>query len=348
MSKKKDAEYEAYLRNKNQETNSSSLDFIFASDLSFQFNPPDELLEGIFVVGESSVIYGASNSGKTFVAIDMAASISRGSLWMDRRTEAGLIIYLAAESPSSVKRRLQAYQAYYNVRLPNFAIVQNPIDLFNGESDTKAIIQLTRDLEKQTGKKARLIVGDTLARISAGANENAGEDMGVVIRHFDMVRAETDAHFTLVHHSGKNAAAGGRGWSGVRAASDTELEVTNAIEGRCIEITKQRDLDSNGTRIGFRLEPVTLGKTKWGTEATTCVVLPWGAPTKQRKLLSGAAAAVEEYMINSGQTIDKKVCVKHFKNRYHRTTILRVFDSFLSDGLCTELNGFYTKVDGKW
>ena len=49
---------------------------------------------------------------------------------------------------------------------------------------------------------------DTLARLSAGANENAGQDMGLVVRRIDRIRTECGAHFLLIHHSGKNAAAG--------------------------------------------------------------------------------------------------------------------------------------------
>ena len=72
-----------------------------------------------------------------------------------------------------------------------------------------------RQIEHQRGTKAWLIVGDTLARLSAGANENAGQDMGLVVRRFDRIRTECKAHFCLIHHSGKAAAAGARGWSGI-------------------------------------------------------------------------------------------------------------------------------------
>lgn len=60
-------------------------------------------------------------------------------------------------------------------------------------------------------QKVRLIVGDTLARLSAGANENLGQDMGLMIRRFGQFRTECKAHFMLIHHSGKSAAAGARG-----------------------------------------------------------------------------------------------------------------------------------------
>lgn len=247
------------------------LSVAFADELPDAFTPPDELVEGVLTAGDGSVLYGDSNSGKTFFVIDLAAAVARGVQWMGRNTEPGLVVYLAAESPASVRSRLQAYQKHHGARVPNFAIVQSPIDLFDGEADTDAVIAVVRQLERQRGQRVRLIVGDTLARLSAGANENAGQDMGLVVRRFDRIRTACNAHFLLIHHSGKAAANGARGWSGIRAAVDTEIEVTDSPAGRCAEITKQRDLSTKGERIGFRLEPVTLGLTKWGCYARR----PW-------------------------------------------------------------------------
>ena len=273
------------------------LSVAFADELPETFTPPDELVEGVLTAGDGSVLYGDSNSGKTFFVIDMAAAVARGVRWMGRNTEPGLVVYLAAESPASVRGRLQAYQRHHGVRVPNFAIVQSPIDLFDGDADTEAVIAVVRQLERQRGQKVRLIVGDTLARLSAGANENAGQDMGLVVRRFDRIRSACNAHFLLIHHSGKAAANGARGWSGIRAAVDTEIEVTDSPTGRCAEITKQRDLSTKGERIGFRLDTVTLGTTKWGAAATSCVVVPADAPDKpQGKRVSEVGGAVLEYL----------------------------------------------------
>lgn len=252
---------------------SLALDVVFADELSETFSPADEIVEGVLTSGDGSLLYGGSNSGKTFFVIDMACAVARGVDWMGRKTEQGLVIYIAAESPASIERRLQAYQQHYKIRVPDFAIVQNPINLFDGDDDTNAIILLVRQVEEQRGKKVRLIVGDTLARLSAGANENAGQDMGLVVERFDRIRKECRAHFLLIHHSGKNAAAGSRGWSGVRAAVETEIEVTDSPSGHCAEIMKQRDLATKGELIGFGLEAVVLGETKWGKPATSCVVV---------------------------------------------------------------------------
>jgi len=312
----------------------------FAEELADSYEPPDELVQGVLTAGDGCVLYGDSNSGKTFVVIDLACAVARGTDWMGRRTEPGLVVYLAAESPSSVRGRLQAYQKHHGVKVPNFAIVQSPIDLFDGEADTDKVIKLVRMLEAKRGQTVRLIIGDTLARLSAGANENSGQDMGLVVRHFDRIRAECKAHFLLIHHSGKNAAAGSRGWSGIRAAVDTEIEVTDTPTGRCLEITKQRDLPTKGERIGFRLDVVTLGQTKWGEPATSCVVVAADAPVKQAgKRMSECDGAVLEFLVAHKIGIKKRDVVAHFEGRYEKGPIYRAMKALVTAAAIHEAAG---------
>ncbi|CAE6863999.1 hypothetical protein R69608_00358 [Paraburkholderia nemoris] len=317
------------------------LSVAFADELTEAFTPPDELVQGILTTGGGSVLYGDSNSGKTFFVIDMAAAVARGVDWMGKQTEAGMVVYLAAESPASVRSRLQAYQKHHGVRVPNFAIVQNPVNLFDGDRDTEAIIKTVRQLEAQRGQKVRLIVGDTLARLSAGANENAGQDMGLVIERFDRIRLECGAHFLLVHHSGKNAAAGSRGWSGVRGAVDAEIEVTDQPTGRCAEITKVRDLGTKGERIGFRLDVVELGVTKWGAPATTCVVVPADAPEKTAngKRLGEVEGAVVEFLATHKVGVKKAEVVAHFKGRYEKGPVYRAMKRLVTASAIHETAG---------
>ncbi len=325
----------------------SRLNVAFADELPDTFAPPDELVQGVLTAEGGSVLYGDSNSGKTFFVIDMAAALARGAAWMCRQTEPGLVVYLAAESPASVRSRLQAYQRHHRVKVPNFAIVQSPIDLFDSDADTDALIQLVRQLETQRGQRVRLIVGDTLARLSAGANENAGQDMGLVVRRFDRIRTECKAHFLLVHHSGKAAAAGARGWSGIRAAVDTEIEVTDSPTGRCAEITKQRDLSTKGDRIGFRLDPVYLGLTKWGSPATSCVVVPADAPSKPTgKRISEVGGAILEMLRAKGGGIKKREVVTHFDGRYDKSAIYRELKRLVETGQVNETVGIVAIAGG--
>jgi hypothetical protein len=136
------------------------------------------------------------------------------------------------------------------------------------------VIELVRAVEQIKGRPVRLIIGDTLARMSAGANENSGEDMGPVMARFDQVATATGAALMIIHHNGKDAAKGARGWSGIRAHIDTEIEVTEKDGTRSVTVTKQRELPSKGDTIYFKLEIIEMGTTKFGGAATTCVAVP--------------------------------------------------------------------------
>jgi hypothetical protein len=311
-------------------------------DVDEQFD--DELVEGMIGRNAMAVIYGDSNSGKTFFAVELASCVGLGGPFLGRNTAGGLVIYLATEAAESVKLRFRARRRHFGALPQCVIVVQSPINLFDGCADVAAILSLVRELESHVGEKAVLIIGDTLARISAGANENSGEDMGVVLKHADKIRSATGATFLWIHHTGKDQARGMRGWSGMRAAIDTEIEVTADEEtgSRTAEITKQRDLPGKGERIGFRLEPVNLGRNRWGTPRGSCVVTSAEAAPKKpagRRQSAVAGAIVE--LLNSRNGMKKADIVKHYAERYESATVYRELKKMLEDGRVHEVAGIY-------
>jgi len=246
---------------------------VFGDALPDDYEAPDELVEGLITSKSLSVIYGDSNSGKTFWAMSVATAIANGDVCYGRKTDPGLVIYLASESPGSIRARMQAIKRYHGCSLENLAMVPVPMNFYTGDQDAHDVIELVRAVQELKGQPVRLIIGDTLARMSAGANENSGEDMGPVMARFDQVAAATGAAVMIIHHTGKDAARGARGWSGIRAHIDTELEVVEKDGARSVTITKQRELPSKGDVIYFKLEVIEMGTTKFGSPATTCVAV---------------------------------------------------------------------------
>lgn len=328
------------------------LDFEVAASLpddEAQFD--DELVEGVIGRAAMAVLYGDSNSGKTFLAIDLACRLSLAQTWLGKRTVGGIVLYLATEAVESVRMRLRAWQRYFGQRLPHVVIVRSPVNLYDGQADTTAVLALVENIERQLGSRVVLIVGDTLARISAGANENSGEDMGVVLKHADRIRQATGATFLWVHHTGKDAAKGMRGWSGMRAAIDTEIEVTGdeATGLRTAEITKQRDLPGKGDRLGFQLVPVPLGFNRWGSERTSCVVRSADAPDKpaaRGKRPSEIAGAITEYLTQRGSGCIRGALVKHFEGRYARQSVYKEIGKLVEIGVLIE-SGSLVALPGK-
>jgi phage/plasmid primase-like uncharacterized protein len=260
-----------------QQTGTAVIDklkVVFGDQLGSDYEAPDELVEGLMTIGSSVVVYGDSNSGKTFWALSVATAIATGTDCYGRKTDAGLVIYLASEAPASIRSRMQAIKKYHGCDLENLAMVPVPMNFYNGDQDAHDVIELVRAIEQIKGRPVRLIIGDTLARMSAGANENSGEDMGPVMARFDQVATATGAALMIIHHNGKDAAKGARGWSGIRAHIDTEIEVIEKEGIRMVNVTKQRELPSKGEAIYFKLEVVEMGISKFGGPATTCVAIP--------------------------------------------------------------------------
>lgn len=250
------------------------LKVVFGDQLGGDYEAPDELVEGLMTIGSAVVVYGDSNSGKTFWALSVATAIATGADCYGRKTDPGLVVYLASEAPASIRSRMQAIKKHYNCNLENLVMVPVPMNFYSGDQDAHDVIELVRAVEQIKGRPVRLIIGDTLARMSAGANENSGEDMGPVMARFDQVATATKAALMIIHHNGKDAAKGARGWSGIRAHIDTEIEVVEKDGIRSVTVTKQRELPSKGDTIYFKLEVVQMGTTKFGSPATTCVAVP--------------------------------------------------------------------------
>ena len=93
------------------------------------------------------------------------------------------------------------------------------------------------------------------------------------VRSIDAIRAATGAHVLIVHHCGKDEARGARGHSSLRAAVDTEIEISRP-DGETVStvrVTKQRDMPI-GDPMPFSLQSVTLGIDRRGKPITSCVV----------------------------------------------------------------------------
>jgi putative DNA primase/helicase len=255
------------------------IEFIWADDIALDIGKPG-LVDGLLSTTAMTVAYGESGCGKTFVIIDLASRIALGMPWRDLDTQQGVVVYIAAEAPRSVEDRVWAWRKHHSVVHMPLVVVRSPVDLLRG-GDVETVIGLIKQIIAERGHIA-LVVIDTLARAMVG-NENAPEDMGAFVATCGQIRAAAETSILIVHHCGKDVARGARGWSGLRAATDVELEIT---EG-CIKVSKNRD-QQEGQVYGFRLEQIELGHNAKGRRVTTCVAIeadpPAGHASKKRKL----------------------------------------------------------------
>lgn len=234
------------------------------------------LVKGWLGKEQLAVVYGPSNVGKSFFMLDMAYHIAAGRMWHgEYRVRGGGVLYLATEGGNAFRSRAWAvankYREEGQAPIP-LAIRPSQVNLLDPEADLPHLKRLVTAFKEEYGELS-LIVVDTLSRAMAGGNENGPEDMTVFIQNVDELREFAGAGVAIVHHSGKDSAAGARGHSSLRAATDTEIELSVSKSGKfkCAKATKQRDMET-GNELPFQLEIVELGKDEDGDEVTTCTM----------------------------------------------------------------------------
>lgn len=242
--------------------------FEVQSAAQFSAGPPPEWhIRGVLPKGELCVIFGESGSGKSFAVLDMVAAIATGKEWCGRPVTQGKVVYVVAEGRAGFRKRLDALKEYRGIDLTkiDLGIVADCPDLLHGDEE-----ELAAAIKAAGG--ASLVVIDTLARVMAGGDENSGAEMSDVLAACKRIHEETSATVLLVHHSGKDRAKGARGWSGLRAAADAELEVIRSGTARRIRVSKQKD-GEDSAEFAFELKVVVIDIDPEDlSNITSCVV----------------------------------------------------------------------------
>lgn len=236
--------------------------------------PPSYYIPGLWPHADLLVVYGDSGSGKSFVVTDMALAIARGVQWRGLQARQGRVVYIVAEGSGGYSQRLKAYGLHHEISLsgiPFFVMPAAPNLLVS--DDIKGVVSAIKAIGG-----ADIVIFDTLAQVTPGANENSAEDMGLAIANSRAIARAVGGMAVLIHHSGKDATKGARGWSGLRAAADAQLEVVRLENGaRMIQTTKQKDGKDDG-RWGFSLQDVVVGLNDEGEGVSSCVVVEAAVP----------------------------------------------------------------------
>lgn len=246
------------------------------------------LIKGILTRAERSMMAGASQSGKSFLAIDMAMAIARGVDFFGRRVLRGGVVYQAGEGGRGVKKRLRAYRKFHGLdpaeKLP-FVLLPSPVDLYASEDMTEALIAEIRHWSSTFPIPLELVVIDTLSAATPGADENSSKDVGPVLARCERIATALNTHVMIVHHMNAEGSKP-RGHTSIFANLDNVITVTK-IDGmhdhsnpngrgrqiREARVTKQKD-GEDGQSWRFTLPSVELGVDADGDPITSCVVAP--------------------------------------------------------------------------
>ena len=197
---------------------------------------PTPLVDGLLYLDSLAMMYGPSGAGKSFVSIDLAMSVgARRSWWNHRPLTGGGVLYVIAEGASGIGSRTEAWQQHRDhhgdVDVTWLPVAVNIFDSMWAD----ALAEVVADM------RPVLVVIDTFARSIVGADENSARDIGQAVANLDRIRTAAGSCVLIVHHSGKSLDAGGRGSSALKAAMDTEIEVTGDAARIAVKNTKQKN-----------------------------------------------------------------------------------------------------------
>ena len=197
--------------------------FTRADEVLRQVDNPDWLIKDVVEKESLMCIFGKPKSGKSFIAIAMAAAIAKGERFYGNESFSKPVMYVCGEGQRGVKRRLAAWQqgmfdlTGVPLYLSDRAVRVNDLD------DFKMLELEIEALTQQVGEIGMIVI-DTFQRNFVG-NENSAEDVGNFINKLDGLISHYKCCVCLVHHTGHGNSDRGRGSSVMGASLDYEFKV---------------------------------------------------------------------------------------------------------------------------
>ena len=166
---------------------------------------PPELVEGILHRGSKMVIGGGSKSFKTWVLIDLAASVATGSPWWGFDTEQGKVLYM----------NFEIQDVFFRDRLFEVTDAKD-CQLDPGQLTYWGLRGKAADLRKLMpkivaelkDKNYSLIIFDPIYKGLGDRDENKAGDIASLLNELESLAVQTGAAVAFGHHFSKGNQAG--------------------------------------------------------------------------------------------------------------------------------------------
>lgn len=221
-----------------------------------QVDEPNWLIDDVIEQESLVSVFGAPKSGKSFVAIAMAASIASGNDFFGHGVKKkSSVLYVAGEGLRGIRSRCSILDDKESLADAPFYISNRTVRI-NDETDFTALIAEIEMIVASHGE-LNLLVLDTFQRVFSG-NENSSEDVGAFISKLDKLIADYKCCVLIVHHTGHGNADRARGSSVIPASLDNEFKVVrdkNSPDDE-MHLTFEQTLNKDSlhnTRLAFKL-----------------------------------------------------------------------------------------------
>ena len=236
------------------------------------FDPNEEWrIKHIVPMKGVGLIYGKSQSLKSFVAMHLALSVAQGIPWAGKRVKRAAVVYLCAEGQGGFPKRVAGLTKARGIKGEvDVHIIYTVPNLGTMEGDLLGLIAAI----EAAGIKPGFMVVDTTAKTIGSAEEN-GPGMAAFVWNAGALAEHFGCFVLAVHHvgHGDDAQRRPRGWSGVIGTGDTLILCEREGEGFETALTVQKEKDeASGFALTAHLSRIVLGHDQDGDEISTLVV----------------------------------------------------------------------------
>jgi hypothetical protein len=211
------------------------------------------------------MMFGASGTFKSFVALDLALHIAHGMRWLGFKTTKGPVIYIAAEGGTGLWRRIKAWHMERGLHWGAIEFHVVPVAV-NLSQNCQTVVEAA----KTAGVVPTAVFVDTLSQTFDG-DENSATDVPAYLRGLgNAFRALWKCFVLVVHHSGHSATERPRGSSTMLGNTDFLIGVFRDEKEMLATLTwfKQKDGELPPD-AAFGLRKHVLGHDEDGDEITS-------------------------------------------------------------------------------
>jgi AAA domain len=221
--------------------------------------------------------YAQPGAGKTAILVDMVLHVAAGREYRGRRVERQPVVFIALEGHSGIHNRVIAGARHLGIEDAPFGVIK-AVESFRNPDTAARVAATAKAITEQYRTQGEafdnpVVVIDTFqAALGTGGSDCRPEDVSELIENVKKLLIVPGITAIIIHHSGKDASRGARGWSGLLAALDFELEVDRDDDLRTLNITKMRDASDTQPGFCYGLQAMQLGENPYGEPVTAVYV----------------------------------------------------------------------------
>lgn len=226
------------------------------------------LVKGAVQSDAVGILFGASGTFKTYIALDLALHVVHGLKWLGRRTKRGPALIIAGEGGTGIFGRLEAWHRARRLQQPGpdmLRVVPAAIDL---KTDAWRVV----DAAQMAGITPSLVVVDTLSQTFRG-EENSAQDVAAYFAELgNRFRALWRCTVLVIHHSGHSQTERPRGSSAFQANTSFLLGAFRDEKEMLATLTCAHMKEGQAFEDAiFRLSPQSLGEDSDGDPVSQIV-----------------------------------------------------------------------------